>query len=105
MNTSLNVAQKLDFITEGLSAKVLVNFKNYSYSKYKRSIDPFYYQMKANSFDPETNEYDLETLKTGKYFIEESDHKKNRIRLSIWMHGWTGNVVSDIITLPPWQCT
>ena len=78
MNTSLNVAQKLDFITEGLSAKVLVNFKNYSHSKYKRSIDPFYYQMKANSFDPETNEYDLEALKTGKYFIEESDHKKEQ---------------------------
>lgn len=76
VNASLNVAQKLDFITEGLSAKVLVNFKNYSHSKYKRSIDPFYYQMKANSFDPETNVYELEVLKTGKYFIEESDHKK-----------------------------
>ena len=34
--------------------------------------------MKANSFDPETNEYDLEALKTGKYFIEESDHKKEQ---------------------------
>lgn len=76
VNTSLNVTQKLDFITEGLSVKALVNFKNFSQAQYKRSIDPFYYQMKANSYDYETDTYELDVLRTGKYFIEESNHTK-----------------------------
>ena len=39
LNTSLSVNQNLKFITEGLSLKALVNFKNWSQSSYNRSIN------------------------------------------------------------------
>ena len=39
LNTSISLNQKLDFITEGLSLKALVNFKNWSESSYNRSIN------------------------------------------------------------------
>lgn len=42
LNTSISLNQKLDFITEGLSLKALVNFKNWSESSYNRSIKPYY---------------------------------------------------------------
>lgn len=76
VNASLNLTQDLDFITKGLSIKALVNFKNYSHSQYQRSIDPFYYAVRSGSYDPETGLYDLDLLKTGKYFVTESDHSK-----------------------------
>ena len=34
LNTSLDISQDLGFVTKGLSAKVLVNFKNWSNSYY-----------------------------------------------------------------------
>ena len=41
LNTSLDISQDLGFVTKGLSAKVLVNFKN-SWVKlyYTRSLSP-----------------------------------------------------------------
>lgn len=77
LNTSLNILQKLDFITEGLSAKVLVNFKNYSNSYYSRSLTPYFYRIQPGSYNPESNEYDLLLLQQGTDFISQSDISKS----------------------------
>lgn len=65
LNTSLKLTQKLDFITEGLSGNVLVNFKNWSQNYYHRSIQPYIYSVKDGSYNPVTNEFQLERLGTG----------------------------------------
>ncbi len=40
LNISLNLDQKFDFITEGLSLTALVNFNNYSQNYFTRSLTP-----------------------------------------------------------------
>lgn len=72
LNTSLNIHQKLDFITKGLSAHLLVNFKNWATASYSRSISPYFYKMKAGSFNEETGEYETEILQTGTDYISQS---------------------------------
>ena len=49
MTASLNVDQKLDFITKGLSAKALVSFYNYSYASTNRYLTPAYYKIDPTS--------------------------------------------------------
>lgn len=77
LNTSISINQKLDFITEGLSLKALANFKNWSESSYNRTIDPYYYKIKDGSFNPETQEYELQLLKTGEEFLRQSGISRN----------------------------
>ncbi len=72
LNTSLNLKQDLSFITEGLTAKVLVNFKNYSQSSYNRSITSYYYKVKDGSWNPDTNEYEMQLLRTGDQYLSQS---------------------------------
>lgn len=77
INTSLKVRQDFDFVTKGLSSSVLVNFKNWSSNSYTRSIEPYLYRVKEGTFDPETQEYELERLGTsGTDFISQSDITK-----------------------------
>lgn len=76
LNTSLNISQDFGFITKGLSAKVLVNFKNWSNSYYSRSLSPYYYKVQPGSFDPETGTYELQRLQTGTDYISESNITK-----------------------------
>lgn len=52
LNTSLKIEQDLKFITKGLTANALVNFKNYSVMSYNRTIKPFYYRANPLSYDP-----------------------------------------------------
>lgn len=73
LNTSINLTQKLDFITEGLSLKALVNFKNWSESYYTQSIKPYYYQVQDGTYSPEADTYDLRLLQTGDEYLSESD--------------------------------
>ena len=77
INTSLKVSQKFDFITKGLSATALVNFKNWSSNSYTRSIEPYLYRVEDGSYNPETQEYNLERLGTsGTDYISQSDISK-----------------------------
>ena len=74
LNISFKVNQKFDFITKGLSANALVNFKNWSSTSYNRTINPYYYGVKDGSHDPETGAYDLILLNTdGSDYINQSD--------------------------------
>lgn len=74
LNISLKINQKFDFLTKGLSANAMINFKNWSSTSYNRTINPFYYNVKEGSVDPETGTYDLALLNTdGAEYIKESD--------------------------------
>lgn len=77
LNTSLKVTQELDFVTKGLKATALVNFKNWSFNSFNRTIEPYYYRIKDGSFDPATGTYELERIGTsGTDYISQSDIKK-----------------------------
>ncbi len=52
LNTTLRIEQDLKFITPGLTANALVNFKSYSQMNYNRTINPFYYGVNSLSYDP-----------------------------------------------------
>jgi TonB-linked SusC/RagA family outer membrane protein len=71
LNTSLVLTQKLDAITKGLSLRALVNFKNWSETYYTRSITPYFYKVKDNSWDPDTNTYETQLLKTGNPYLNQ----------------------------------
>lgn len=79
LNTSVKIDQKLDFITKGLSVTALVNFKNWSYSDYSQTIEPYYYRIVDGSYDPlNPTGYELERLGTsGTDYISQSDISKN----------------------------
>ncbi|MRJ08611.1 TonB-dependent receptor [Ornithobacterium rhinotracheale] len=78
INTSLKVTQDLKFITKGLSANVLFNFKNWSYSSYHQSIEGFEYRVKDGSYNPDTGEFEIERVGTsGSQYISQSNISKN----------------------------
>lgn len=77
LNTSLNIHQDLGFLTKGLSAHLLVNFKNWSSATYNRSISPYYYRVKNGSYNAETGEYETELLQTGADYISQSGVSKS----------------------------
>ena len=77
LNTSLGVNQDLKFITEGLSFKALINFKNWSESTYNRTIKPYFYKVRDGSWVSETNEYETQLLQTGDQFLSQSDVGRN----------------------------
>lgn len=51
ISASLRATQQLDFITQGLSATVLVNLKSYASSDYINTIEPYYYQVMENTWE------------------------------------------------------
>lgn len=73
LNTSLKITQNFDFITKGLKATALINFKNWSYNQYTRTIEPYFYRVKTGSYDPATDKYELERIGTsGTDYIAQS---------------------------------
>lgn len=78
LNTSVKIEQDLKFITNGLSANALINFKNYSTSSYNRTIEPYYYRVADGSYNPtKPTTYELERLGTsGTNYISQSNISK-----------------------------
>jgi TonB-linked SusC/RagA family outer membrane protein len=60
MLTQFEFKQKLDMLTEGLKARVMVNMDRYSEYTVDRQYFPFYYAI--SSFDLQTNTYKLQRL-------------------------------------------
>lgn len=61
LNSNLSLDQNFDFLTKGLSASLLVSFKNYSYTQTSRSADYNSYEIAGINKDSAGNEtYDLE---------------------------------------------
>lgn len=76
LNTVLDIDQKLDFITKGLKATALVSFKNWSTSNFQRSIEPYYYRMLPDTWNPDDpNNFEMERLgDSGTDYIVEKDN-------------------------------
>ena len=78
LNTSLNIHQDLGFISKGLKAHVLVNFKNWSSASYNRYLDKQYlYRVKEGSYNKETGTYETELLQKGSDYITQSGNSKS----------------------------
>lgn len=76
INVSLKAKQDFDFITKGLSATLLVNFKNWSQNSFNRSIEPYLYGV--DQYDQDKNIYTLQRLgSSGTDYIAQSDISKN----------------------------
>lgn len=78
--TTVNLEQKLDFITQGLVLKGLVSFKNYGDASYKRTIQPYYYMTTSGSYDkydPLANGYKIDRIGTSgtDYLVETANPK------------------------------
>lgn len=82
INASLMVKQDFSFLTKGLEATVLVNIKDYSQTNYARSIEPYYYKVSDDSFNPiHPINYDIERLGTsGTEYIKEGTYNRNSNR-------------------------
>ena len=78
LNTSMKLTQQLDLVTKGLSFTGLVNFKNWSYSFFERSIVPYYYGLTTGSYDPENpTTFENELIKTGTDYLVTTDINKS----------------------------
>ena len=74
INTSVRINQNFDFVTKGLSASILVNWKNYSNSSYTKSLAPYYYRVQDGSWNVDSPDlYALEQLTSGSEYISQSD--------------------------------
>lgn len=80
INASIELEQKLDFLTKGLSFKALVNFKNYSYTYFSRSFSPYYYRL--DKADP---------LPGGGYDFAYTSMNQGSTALTLSSNGSTGD--------------
>lgn len=78
INTSLNLDQKLDFITKGLRLKALVNIKSYARTYYTHSMTPYFYKVADNSWSIDNPAvYETELLQTGNDFLSKGGINRN----------------------------
>jgi TonB-linked SusC/RagA family outer membrane protein len=70
LGAQLELDQKLDFITEGLSARGLFNTTRFSNYAMTRSYNPFYYKLK--SYDYLTQDYSIDVINsdTGTEYLD-----------------------------------
>lgn len=94
INASLELEQKLDFITKGLSFKALINFKNYSYTYYSRTFNPYYYRL--DSADP---------LESGGYDFQYTSMNQGSTALTLASNGSSGDRYMNIQALLNYQRT
>jgi TonB-linked SusC/RagA family outer membrane protein len=75
----VNIEQKLDFITKGLSITGLFNWRAWSTSYYSRSITPYYYRVTDGSWDAsEPDKFETELIgQAGTEFINQTDITRN----------------------------
>lgn len=82
----IELKQKLDFITEGLGARLLASTTRDSYFDVMRYYNPFYYSM--SFYDKETGRYGLSNLNkdSGTEYLNYSEGAKN-INTAIYVEG------------------
>lgn len=67
--------QKLDFITKGLEARVMINTTRSSYTDINRYVHPYFYQ--ATDYDKKTNTYTLDVVSQGNEALSYNEGAKN----------------------------
>ena len=74
LNIALNLEQKLDFITKGLSLTSLINFNSYALTYYTRSLAPYYYEVTNGSWNASNpDQFSIDLLEKGTDYISQSD--------------------------------
>lgn len=83
---TVELKQNLDFITEGLSARVMGNTTRHSFYNVSRAYKPYYYSL--GSYDPQLNRYTLTELNPdeGTQYLEYSEGDKE-ISTSTYFEG------------------
>lgn len=79
LNTTFRLHQDFDFITKGLKASMMVNWKNWSDAAYWQTIDPYYYKVVDGSWNPQVSpSFTTEMLGTpGDDYVTENDPIKH----------------------------
>lgn len=78
LNISLNLNQKFDFLTEGLSLSALINFNNWSQNYYSRYLTPFLYSVDPASISEDIlGQYSLTKLQEGTKYISQTGVTRN----------------------------
>ena len=82
----VELSQKLDMITEGLSFRMLANTSRYSYFDVQRAYNPFYYNV--GMYDKSTDSYTLNSLNplTGTEYLDYVPGSKD-INSLVYMEG------------------
>lgn len=75
INASVDLKQKLDFITKGLEVKLLTNYKSYNSVYYERTIEPYFYRVMDGFWNAnQPDSFELQRLgSSGTDFISQSD--------------------------------
>ena len=73
---TVEIKQKLDFLTEGLSARLLANTSRYSFYNIERRYNPFYYSL--GNYDFQSDQYTLVALNPdqGTEYLEYNEGNK-----------------------------
>jgi TonB-linked SusC/RagA family outer membrane protein len=74
VSAQFEVKQKLDFITEGLSARAMFNTNRYSYFDVTREVGYYYY--KAIDYDKKSDKYVLDEIREGSETLSYSEGPK-----------------------------
>ena len=73
LNVSLQLDQKLDFITKGLNITGMVNWNSYAYTSFTQTMSPYYYTLDQTLYNPAYPDYySLQQIKSGNEYIKES---------------------------------
>src|SRR3546814_2945726 len=62
MSATIEIKQRLDFLTEGLSISAMGSTSRYSFFDVNRYYTPFYYQLVPGSFDRKTGAYSVDVI-------------------------------------------
>ncbi|MDR2449028.1 MAG: TonB-dependent receptor [Prevotellaceae bacterium] len=74
MTAQFELKQKLDFITEGLSARAMFNTSRYSYFDVTRAYNPYFYSV--SNYDKNANTYLLDELNVGRESLSYAEGEK-----------------------------
>jgi TonB-linked SusC/RagA family outer membrane protein len=75
MSAQFELKQKLDFITQGLSARAMFNTTRYSYFDYVRQFKPYYYRV--TDYDKKTDTYMLDEVTRGDETLGYTEGEKD----------------------------
>jgi TonB-linked SusC/RagA family outer membrane protein len=88
INAQVEVRQRLDFVTQGLSFNAMANTRRYAYYDITRSYSPFYYSL--GGFDKETGNYYLNAINPDggtEYLSYPSNGGRRLITTSVYFQG------------------
>lgn len=79
MSASLQLNQKLDFLTKGLSLNILGSTNRYSYFDVSRNYNPYYFQIAPGSYNRRTGEYEYQMINPlgGTEYLNYAEGPKN----------------------------